>query len=99
AQDCARCRGQAAALLAELYAKSNRLGAARAQLAIARAHAKDVDPGDLAIAFAATGERGAALSWLRRKGGDAYVRAEIASDPRFDVLRGGRELARIQKPA
>lgn len=99
AADCTRCRAQAAALLAEVYAKSNRIAEARAELAIARAHAKDVDPGDLAIALAATGERGIALSWLRRKGDDAYVRAEIASDPRFNFLRNAPELARIQKPA
>ncbi len=99
AADCARCRAQAAALLTEVYAKSNRIGEARAELAIARAHAKDVDPGDLAVALAATGERGIALSWLRRSGGGAYLRAEIASDPRFDVLRADPELARLQKPA
>ncbi|MEO6835041.1 MAG: winged helix-turn-helix domain-containing protein [Candidatus Tumulicola sp.] len=99
AAGCVRCRPQAAALLAEVYAKSNRLTEARTELAIARAHAKEVDPGDLAIALAAAGERGIALSWLRRTGQGAYLRAEIASDPRFDVLRNDLELARIQKPA
>ena len=99
AAKCTRCRAQAAALLAEAYARSNRRAQARAELAIARAHAKEVDPGDLAIALMAVGERDTALSWLRRTGGGAYVRAEIASDPRFDVLRGDLELARIQKPA
>lgn len=99
AADCRRCRAQAAALLAEAYAKSSRLSEARQQLAYARAHAKDVDPGDLAIALAAVGERDDALKWLQRNGGDAYVRAEIAHDPRFDRLRGQIELARVQKPA
>lgn len=99
ASDCRRCRAQAAALLAEAYAKVNRLPEARAQLAYARAHAKDVDPGDLAVALAAVGERSDALKWLQRSGTNAYVRAEIASDPRFDQLRGQIELARVQKPA
>ncbi|HEY1656588.1 MAG TPA: winged helix-turn-helix domain-containing protein [Candidatus Tumulicola sp.] len=99
AVECPHCRAQAAALLAEAYAKAKRPADARAELAIARAHVRDVDPGDFAIALAAVGERSDALSWLRRTGGDAYLRAEIASDPRFDLLRNELELARVQKPA
>ncbi len=99
AAGCPRCRAQAAALLAEVYAKDKRPADALAELAIARAHPKDVDPGDLAIALAAVGERSDALSWLRHTGGGDYLRAEIASDPRFDMLRNDLELARVQKPA
>ncbi len=92
-------RAEAAALLAEVYAKSNRMPEARAQLAYARAHAKDVDPGDLAIALAAVGQRGLALTWLRRVDGKPYLRAEIASDPRFDAFRRDPQVAQTQKPA
>ncbi len=92
-------RAEAAALLAEAYAKSNRMSEARKQMAYARAHAKDVDPGDLAIAMAAVGQRGLALSWLRRMHGKPYVRAEIASDPRFNALRNDAQIAQMQKPA
>jgi DNA-binding winged helix-turn-helix (wHTH) protein len=92
-------RAEGAALLAEVYAKSNRMAEARAQLAYARAHAKDVDPGDLAIALAAVGQRSLALSWLRRMHGKPYLRAEIASDPRFNALRSDPQVAQMQKPA
>jgi DNA-binding winged helix-turn-helix (wHTH) protein/Flp pilus assembly protein TadD len=92
-------RAEAAALLAEVYAKSNRMTEARAQLAYARAHAKYVDAGDLAIALVAVGERNLALSWLRRAQGKSYLRAEIASDPRFTVLRNDPQIAQMQKPA
>ena len=92
-------RPEAAALLAELDAKSNRMAEARTQLAYARAHATDVDPGDLAIALAAVGQRHLALSWLRRVNGKPYLRAEIASDPRFSALRNDPQVAQMQKPA
>jgi DNA-binding winged helix-turn-helix (wHTH) protein/Flp pilus assembly protein TadD len=92
-------RAEGAALLAEVYAKSNRMAQARAQLAYARAHVKDVDPGDLAIALAAVGQRNLALSWLRRMQVKPYLRAEIASDPRFNALRNDPQIAQLQKPA
>ncbi|MGA8533670.1 MAG: winged helix-turn-helix domain-containing protein [Candidatus Tumulicola sp.] len=95
----AEYRAEGAALLAEIYAKSNRMAEARTQLAYARAHAKDVDPGDLAIALAAVGQRNQALSWLRRNHGEPYLRAEIANDPRFDGLRNDALVAQLQKPA
>lgn len=98
AQD-AHMRPEAAALLAEAYAKSSHMRDARAQLEYARAHARDVDPGDLALALAAVGDRTAALAWLRRQHGQPYLRAEIASDPRFSTLRGDPEVAQLQKPA
>ncbi|MBV8373431.1 MAG: winged helix-turn-helix domain-containing protein [Candidatus Eremiobacteraeota bacterium] len=91
-------RPEGAALLAEVYAKSNRMDEARAQLAYARTHAKDVDPADLAVAFAAVGERRLALTWLRRLQAQ-YLRAEIADDPRFSVLRNDPQIAQLQKPA
>ncbi|HVA33542.1 MAG TPA: winged helix-turn-helix domain-containing protein [Candidatus Baltobacteraceae bacterium] len=98
AQDCAACRARAAALLAELYARSNQIAAARAELAIAQAHPKEVPPDDLAVALAAIGERGVALSWLRRTHSD-FLRAEMANDPRFAVLRSDSQVVRVQKPA
>ncbi len=92
-------RPEASALLAEVLAKSNRMTEARAKLAYARAHARYVDPGDLAIAMAAVGQRHLALSLLRRQHAEPYLRAEIASDPRFSVLRNDPQLAELQKPA
>lgn len=92
-------RAEASALLAEIYAKSNRMREARSKLAYARAHAADVDPADLAVAMAAVGQRHLALSLLRRQHAEPYLRAEIASDPRFSGLRGDPQLAELQKPA
>ncbi len=54
-------RPQAAALLARAYALGHRLPAARAQLAFARAHARELSPVDLAAAATALGDRRAAL--------------------------------------
>src|SRR5262249_54766823 len=92
-------RPEASALLAEIYAKSNRMSEARSKLAYASAHARDVDPADLAVAMAAVGQRHLALSLLRRQQAEPYLRAEIASDPRFSVLRNDPQLAELQKPA
>ena len=92
-------RAEASALLAEIYAKSNRMSEARTKLAYARAHAGDVDPADLAVAMAAVGQRQLALSLLRHRHDEPYLRAEIASDPRFSVLRNDPQLADLQKPA
>jgi DNA-binding winged helix-turn-helix (wHTH) protein/Flp pilus assembly protein TadD len=90
------CRSQAAALLAPLYARSNHLDQARAEITIAQAHPDKVAPEDLALAFVAVGERDAALSWLHRSRG-GYVAAEMAHDPRFAPLR--QLAATNQKPA
>jgi tetratricopeptide (TPR) repeat protein len=79
-------RAEAAALLAVAYAPVD-AAAARAQLAIARAKPSDVGAGDLAAAYAAIGQRRGALRLLRRDGVDAFVRAEVAADPRFASLR------------
>jgi DNA-binding winged helix-turn-helix (wHTH) protein/Flp pilus assembly protein TadD len=98
AETCAKCRGQAAALLAPIYARSNRLAAARAEISVAQIHRKDVPLEDLAVAFAAVGERGAALALLRRARGE-YVATEIAHDPRFAGLRQASGTALAQKPA
>jgi tetratricopeptide (TPR) repeat protein len=85
---CAKCAPQAAALLAPLLARENRMAEARAQLAIAEHHAKEVAPQDLAVAFAAVGDRETALTWLRRSRlDDDYAAAYIAHDPRFAGLR------------
>jgi DNA-binding winged helix-turn-helix (wHTH) protein/tetratricopeptide (TPR) repeat protein len=96
---CASCRAEAAALLTALYARTNRMNLARAEMAIARAHAGDVAPDDLALALEAVGDRGAALAWIRRwRSDNNYAAAEIANDPRFAALRRSSGL-RQQKPA
>jgi DNA-binding winged helix-turn-helix (wHTH) protein/Flp pilus assembly protein TadD len=81
------CPAEGAALLAHVYAKEHHLPAARAQLAFAMLHARDVEPTDLAAAAAAVGDRDVALGLLRRMHGHlAWV--SIENDTRFDVLRG-----------
>jgi DNA-binding winged helix-turn-helix (wHTH) protein/Flp pilus assembly protein TadD len=92
---CDHCRAEAAVLLAPLYARANRLADARAAITLAQAHVKDIMPEDLALAFAAVGQRQAALSWLRRSKTE-YAATEIANDPRFAELR---HVASLQKPA
>jgi tetratricopeptide (TPR) repeat protein len=99
ARGCPSCRPEAAALLANVYAHANRPAQARSELAIAAAHPSDVSPEDLALAFAAVGERRVALSWFHRLHGN-YAQATLAIDPRFDALRDDPMLARFaQKPA
>jgi DNA-binding winged helix-turn-helix (wHTH) protein/Tfp pilus assembly protein PilF len=83
---CASCRPEAAALLAVVYAPID-AATARAELATARARSADVGAGDLAAAYAAVGQHRGALTWLRRDGAAAYIRAEVAADPRFASLR------------
>ncbi len=92
ARSCSDCRAQAAALMAGLFARSNRISDARAELAIAQAHPKEVSPDDLAVALAAIGERATALSLLSRTP-HAFVRAEMATDPRFAALRADPRVA------
>jgi DNA-binding winged helix-turn-helix (wHTH) protein/Flp pilus assembly protein TadD len=98
AADCAKCRPEAAALIAELYARANRFAEARAELTIAEQNVQAVMPDDFALALAALGERATALSWLRRTKGP-FLRAEIAADPRFAALRSDPRLAQIENPA
>jgi DNA-binding winged helix-turn-helix (wHTH) protein/tetratricopeptide (TPR) repeat protein len=98
AEVCSACRGQAAALLAPVYARANRAAEARAELAFAQSHAQDVAPEDLALAFEAVGRRGAALDLLRRSHSE-YVAAEMANDPRFAPLRRAAGVALVPKPA
>jgi DNA-binding winged helix-turn-helix (wHTH) protein len=89
-RNCTQCRPEAAALLAELYGRAKHFTQARAELAIARAHETEVEPYDLAVAYAAIGERESALCWLRRLHGadyTEYLKMEFANDPRFDALR------------
>ena len=87
-QACASCRAEAAALLTALYARGNQLARARAELAIAREHASQVAPEDLAVAFEAVGDREAALTWLRRwRSNSDYAATKIANDPRFAGFR------------
>ncbi|HTA40577.1 MAG TPA: winged helix-turn-helix domain-containing protein [Candidatus Acidoferrales bacterium] len=95
---CKMCRSEAAALLANVYARTNP-SLARAEFAIAKAHAADVDPSDLALAYAAMGERTVALSYFKHIHGD-YMQAATAMDPRFDALRDDPQFTHIaQKPA
>lgn len=99
ARACPECQSESAALLAALYAHTKQMARARAQLTIAQAHVKDVAPQDLAVALAAVGERGAALTWLQRWRSDSYYAAtELANDPRFAALRQS-VASRTQKPA
>ncbi|MBV9332909.1 MAG: winged helix-turn-helix domain-containing protein [Candidatus Eremiobacteraeota bacterium] len=85
---CEKCAPGAAALLAPLFARENRMAEARAQLEIAQRNAKEVAPQDLAIAFEAVGDHERALTWLHRSRlNDDYAAAYIAHDPRFAGLR------------
>jgi tetratricopeptide (TPR) repeat protein len=97
-EKCKMCRPEAAALLANVYARTNP-PLARAEFAIAKAHAADVDPSDLALAYAAMGERTVALTYFKHIHGD-YMQAATAMDPRFDALRDDPQFTHIaQKPA
>ncbi len=95
---CEKCRGKAAVLLVAVYAHTNKLAAARAELAVAQTHPDDVATEDLALAFDAIGERKTALSLLRRSKGE-YAAAEMAHDPRFASLRRAASQTVAQKPA
>jgi DNA-binding winged helix-turn-helix (wHTH) protein/Flp pilus assembly protein TadD len=96
---CTDCQAESAALLAALYAHERQMDRARAQLAIAQAHTSDVAPQDLALALAAVGQRGAALTWLHRwRTGNYHAATKLANDPRFAGLRAA-ERERAQKPA
>lgn len=81
------CPAESAALLAHAYAKQHRMPAARAQLAFAMQHARDVEPTDLAAAAAAVGDRSIALGLLRRMH-NHFAWMSVENDTRFDVLRG-----------
>ncbi|HTZ54450.1 MAG TPA: winged helix-turn-helix domain-containing protein [Candidatus Acidoferrum sp.] len=81
------CPAESAALLAHAYAGQHRMPAARAQLAFAMLHARDVKATDLAAAAAAVGDRDVALALLRRMH-DHMAWMSVENDTRFDVLRG-----------
>ncbi|MDP9104890.1 MAG: winged helix-turn-helix domain-containing protein [Candidatus Eremiobacteraeota bacterium] len=61
-------RPEAAALLARAYALGHRPREAREQLAFARAHPRELYPGDLAAAVTAVGDRHGAIDALRLRG-------------------------------
>jgi tetratricopeptide (TPR) repeat protein len=86
---CDKCRPEASALLAAIDAQTNHMAQARSELAIALEHEKDVTYGDLAIAYEAVGNHGAALTWLRRwrNSESGYAAMAIANDPRFAEFR------------
>jgi DNA-binding winged helix-turn-helix (wHTH) protein/Flp pilus assembly protein TadD len=87
AVSCSYCRAEASALLAHVYANQHRVQEARAQLAYAMMHERDVVPTDLAAAAAAVGDRTIALELLRRMRGQMEW-LSVQNDPRFDMLRG-----------
>jgi DNA-binding winged helix-turn-helix (wHTH) protein/Flp pilus assembly protein TadD len=94
AASCSYCRAEASALLAHVYANQHRVSEARAQLAYAMMHERDVVPTDLAAAAAAVGDRTIALELLRRMRGQMEW-LSVENDTRFDSLRadaGFREL-------
>jgi tetratricopeptide (TPR) repeat protein len=82
-------RAESAALLAHVYAVQHNMTAAREQLGYARAHARDVNPADLALAAAAVGDRSIALGVLKHSKSHAWIAVQF--DPRFDELRNQRE--------
>ncbi len=87
-------RAEGAALLAHAYATAHRYSEARAELAYARAHARDVFPADLALAAAALGDRSVAFSLLRRMHEHGTWMA-ITHDARFDSLRDDAEFRQL----
>lgn len=92
-------RARAAAYLAHTYALEHRTADAKRELAYAMAHAKDIDPIDLAIAIAASGSRRVALNVLRHAHEDRIWIA-IANDPRYDALREDAQFKQLaQGPA
>lgn len=95
---CDKCKPEAAALLTEVLARSNRMSDARKELAYALAHRKDVMSDDLAVALASVGQNRVAVSVLQKAKGD-YLKAEIANDPRFATLRTLPQVAAIENPA
>jgi DNA-binding winged helix-turn-helix (wHTH) protein/Tfp pilus assembly protein PilF len=88
-------RAEGAALLAHAYAIAHRYPEARAELAYARAHARDVEPADLAVAAAALGDRNVAFTFLRRMNHGTWM--AIRNDPRFDSLRDDAEFRQLSQ--
>jgi tetratricopeptide (TPR) repeat protein len=87
-------RAEGAALLAHAYAMAHRMPEARAELAYARSHARDVDPADLAAAAAAVGDRNVAFALLRRMR-EHHTWMAIQNDARFDRLREDAEFRQL----
>ncbi len=92
-------RAEGAALLAHAYALDHRMSAARVELAYAKEHSKDVDPGDYALALAGVGEKNDAYSVLRRLRSHNMSWMAIENDPRFDTLRSEPKFRQITAPA
>lgn len=88
ADACARCKPEAAALLAHVYAASRDYNDAAAQLRIAqRGMASDaVDPEDVITALVAMGRRTEALQMLMRARRSQFG-GMLAIDPRMDPVR------------
>lgn len=85
ARACKECGPEADALLARAYALAHDTTRARVALERARgAGAKRVSPLDVALAFAALGDRAQALAWLARVDRNNTI---ATLDPRLDALR------------
>lgn len=94
---CRACGPEADALLARAYALAH--DTARARIALSRARnagAKHVSPIDVALAFAALGDRTQALAWLARVD---RTNAIATLDPRLDALRDDVRAHFVTHPA
>jgi DNA-binding winged helix-turn-helix (wHTH) protein/tetratricopeptide (TPR) repeat protein len=88
-ESCARCRLQAAALLAQVYAATHEYARAQAELAVAEhgVAARRIAPDNVVAALAAMGRRDEALRILREVKA-AEPGALLAIDPRMEALHG-----------
>lgn len=97
ANACKGCGPEADALLARAYALAHDTARAREALDRARsAGAKGVSPIDVALAFAALGDRTQALQWLARVDRTNTI---ATLDPRLDALRADSRMHVVTHPA
>ncbi len=97
AGSCKTCGPEADALLARAYALAH--DTTRARVALNRARtvgAKGVSPIDVALAFAALGDRTQALEWLARVDRSNTI---ATLDPRLDALRADPRERTVTHPA
>ena len=88
-ESCARCRLQAAALLAQVYAATHDYARAQSELSVAEhgVAARRIAPDNVVAALAAMGRRDEALRMLREVKA-AEPGALLAIDPRMEALHG-----------
>ena len=88
-QSCGRCRLQAAALLAQVYAATHDYSRAQSELRVAElgVAARRIAPDNVVAALAAMGRRDEALRILRQAKA-AEPGALLAIDPRMEALHG-----------